>query len=246
MDCSRALSIPDHIQYIYIYTSVFNLFNASSEYPIQAIALANDLIQKIKRIARRRIMWISGRQGYKKNCRTYSKRSNTYYRSWRLKINTSKSEIILFRPNLNYANNNIRQHYKTFAIKESKDSEIIILHKECVRYLGIYIDKKLKFNVHIDTQIAKARRAFLMYIRLFYSKYLHKKIKLICYQLLVRLIITYSYLIWCNISASQMEKVRTFERKVCLRMFANEKANFLKLHCNKIINNQADVSRIVL
>lgn len=166
-----------------IYTSyVLNLFNASAEYPIQSIAFADDLI------IYHADTWPSRIQ---EKLQSMFEKINTYYKSWRLKVNTSKCETILIRPNLNYANNNVRKHYKTFAIKENKESEITIPHKECVKYLGIHIDEKLKFNAHIETQLKKARNAFFKHKRLFYSKYLNKKIKVICYQLLIRPIITY-------------------------------------------------------
>lgn len=123
-----------------IYTSdILNLFNASAEYPIQSIAFADDLIIYYADT------WPSRIQ---EKLQSMFKKINTYYKSWRLKVNTSKCETILIRSNLNHANSNVRKHYKTFAIKENKESEITIPHKECVKYLGIHIDEKLKFNAH--------------------------------------------------------------------------------------------------
>lgn len=150
----------------------------------------------------------------------------------------------MFRQNLVYANKNIRRNYKTFCIKDGNE---VIPHKDCVRYLGVYLDEKIKFNKHIETQLMKAKRAFFQHKRLFYSKILNAKIKIICYLLLIRPIIAYGCPVWYNLSASQMEKARQFERKclrVCLRMFANPEHDYCKHYSNKAIYDAADIPRI--
>lgn len=65
-------------------------------------------------------------------------------------------------------------------------------------------------------QIEKACKAFGLLKRLFLSQHLNKQVKLICYQTLIRPILTYGAPIWYNISSATMEKLRVFERK-CLR-----------------------------
>jgi len=60
-----------------------------------------------------------------------------------------------------------------------------IPHKNIVKYLGINLDERLH-KTHIDIQLKKATQSFMSLKRLFYSKYLHSEVKLICYQLLVR------------------------------------------------------------
>lgn len=222
-----------------IFTSnVLKLFNPTTEYPIHSIAFADDLI------IYHADKWPSRIQD---KLQDIFERIHSYYHSWKLNINTKKCETILFRPNLAYANKNVRKCYKTFKIKENKHSERFIPHKKHVKYLGIYLDDKLKFNNHIENQLLKARKAFLTHKRLFYSKHLHRKIKIICYQLLIRPIITYGCPIWYNISASQMEKIRSFERKClrsCLSMYYIPDSNYKKLYSNKRIYDKADIHRI--
>lgn len=216
--------------------NVLKLFNPNAEYPIQSIAFADDLI-------------IYHRQPSKIQDKLQDsfERINSYYHLWKLNINTMKCETIFFRPNLTYANKNVRRCYKTFKIKENINSDQTIPHKNYVRYLGIYLDDKLKFNNYTDNQLLKARRAFLAHKKLFYSKHLHQRIKIICYQLLNRPIITYGYPILYNISASQMEKMRSFERK-CLRSCPNmhytPDSNFKKSYSNKQIYDKANINRI--
>lgn len=103
-------------------------------------------------------------------------RIHSYYHSWKLNINITKCETILFRPSLlSAANRDLKRFYKTFTIRESLPNGQPIPHKKYLKYLGIHIDEKLKFNNHIDIQLTKARKAFLIHKRLFHSKYLHQK-----------------------------------------------------------------------
>ena len=109
---------------------------------------------------------------------------------------------------------NHSKNVKKFKIK-IYDQEVE--HKRQVKYLGINIDDMLRLDLHPKIQLQKARKSFRMNCRLFREKYLDKKSKIICYQLLIRPIITYASPCWFNISASQMENIRAFERE-CLRV----------------------------
>jgi len=104
-------------------------------------------------------------------------------------------------------------------------------HKFCVKYLGVSLDDRMIFKKHVRIQLEKARTAFWKLKRLFYSKHLKKRIKIICYQALIRPIITYGCPIWYNISASLMEKVRVFERqclRACLSTYRSASSNYKK------------------
>lgn len=59
---------------------------------------------------------------------------------------------------------------------------------------------------HISIQLKKANKTFKKLSKLFYSEFLNTKVKLICYETLIRLILTYVYPIWFNIDAVTMEK----------------------------------------
>jgi len=90
-----------------------------------------------------------------------------------------------------------------------------------VKFLGINITNNLNYTKHIIIQIEKAKKAFIMAKKIFYCKYLNKKIKIIGYQALIRPIITFGCPIWFIISSSTMEKIRIFER-TCLRLCLNK------------------------
>ena len=136
-----------------------------------------------------------------------------YYYIWKLKINASKCETILFRPMTSKIGPTEREHCKKFHLKEKANEENLIPHKNCVKYLGVNIDEKLNYKQHIEIQLSKASKAFWNTKRLFYSRHLNSKVKIMCYQTLIRPIITYGCPIWYNIPASLMGKIRIFEKK---------------------------------
>ena len=129
-----------------------------------------------------------------------------------------------------------REHGRKFHLKEKANEENLILHKNCVKYLGVNIDKKLNHKQHIEIQLSKASKAFWNTKRLFYSRHLNSKVKIMCYQTLIRPIITYGCPIWYNIPASVMEKIRIFERKcirACLSIYRSEYSGYRQYGKNK-------------
>jgi len=55
-----------------------------------------------------------------------------------------------------------------------------ITHKHTVRYLGkfIHLDERLHYKNHLEIQLKKAIKAFMQHKKLFYSKHLHPKVKI--------------------------------------------------------------------
>ena len=96
-------------------------------------------------------------------------------------------------------------------------------------------------------QLSKASKAFWNIKRLFHSRHLNSKVKIMCYQTLIRPIITYGCPIWYNIPASVMEKIRIFERKcirACLSIYKSEHSGYKKYVKNKKIYDLANIHRI--
>lgn len=167
---------------------------------------------------------------------------------WKLKINFSKCEVILFRTVLSQANRDLRKNWKNLSIfSHVSNGNVQLRSSTGVRYLGVWLDHFLYFNEHIKVQLDKARAAFMSLKRLFYSTHLTSDVKLICYLTLIRPILTYGCPIWYNISSSYMEKLRVFERKclrACLGKYRSVESEFLHLISNKIIYDNAGILRI--
>lgn len=128
-------------------------------------------------------------------------RIDLHYKNWNLKINPSKCETILFHKLLRFLSKKIWNEIKLFEISFTNTITHIIDHKKSVKYLGVQLDYLFRFNLHIQTQLEKAKKSFKAYSRIFYNKILTPKAKIICYLLLIRLLITYASPIWWNMSA---------------------------------------------
>ena len=116
---------------------LLNLFNLNTSTHKRSIAFADDLI-----------IYVTGRKT--KTIRTelqelFNKISD-YYHTWKLKINASKCEIILFRPMTSKIGPAEREHVRKFHLKEKANEENLIPHKNCVKYLGVNIDEKLNYK----------------------------------------------------------------------------------------------------
>lgn len=170
----------------------------------QSIAFADDLIVYVAS---------DDPQHIQTKLQTAANEINNFYLLWNLRISPTKCETILFHKPLRFLGNRKRELIRDFKIK-IKDTTIP--HKQTVKYLGVQLDHLLRLNEHISKQITKANNAWKAHCRLFFSKKLDHRAKIICYLLLIRPIVTYATPIWWNTSASQMERLRKFERR-CLR-----------------------------
>ena len=99
---------------------LLNLFNLNTSTHKRSIAFADDLI-----------IYVTGRKT--KTIRTelqelFNKISD-YYHTWKLKINASKCETILFRPMTSKIGPPERKHCKKFHLKEKANEENLIPHK---------------------------------------------------------------------------------------------------------------------
>lgn len=92
------------------------------------------------------------------------------------------------------------------VIDQNAATEIPVLTNNTVNYLGVNIDHLLRLNEHHRIQLNKAKEVYRKHYNLFYSKGLQPKAKIICYQLSIRLIITYSAPLWWNTGPSVIEK----------------------------------------
>ena len=109
-----------------IYNSdLLNLFNLNTSTHKRSIAFADDLI-----------IYVTGRRT--KTIRTelqelFNKISDYYY-TWKLKINASKCETILFRSKTSKIGPIERERCKKFQLKEKANEGELIPHKNCIKY----------------------------------------------------------------------------------------------------------------
>ena len=222
-----------------IYNSdLLNFFNLNTFTHKRSIAFADDLIIYVKGCKTKTI---------RTELQEFSDKISDHYYTWKLKINGTKCETILFRSKTSEIGPIEREHCKKLQLKEKANEGELIPHKNCVKYLSINIDDKLNYKQHIEIQLSKVSKAFWKTKRLLYSRHLNSKVKILCYQALIRPVITHGCPIWYNISASLMEKIRIFERKcirACLSIYRSEHSGYKKYVKNKRIYDLANIHRI--
>lgn len=170
--------------------------------------------------------------------------TQNYVNSWKLRINYSKCELILFRPTVDKTNNDIKKNWKHFKLKTADDT--IIASTKKVKYLGIVLNFNLNYKIHVTNQIEKARKAFSIAKNLFHSKALLPRVKVLAYQSLIRPILTYGCPIWYNVNPSNMELLRKFERKCirhCIGKF-RKLGNDHHYFSNKTIYEESKINKI--
>lgn len=216
------------------FSGILLLFGLNTLKELMAILFADDMI-----------VLFSGRtiQSVQKGLTETANKIDKYCQTWHLKINAKKCESILFRRPVGQMGN-IKVGWRDFKIKIN---DVEIPNNNSVKYLGVHLDNLLRLDKHVNIQLEKANKAFLANTRLFHSAHLSQKAKVICYQLLIRPIITYAAPVWFNQSASVMEKMRKFERKclrACVNLYRTPESNYKKYYSNKTVYDAAKIPRI--
>ena len=161
-------------------------------------------------------------------------------------INNKKCvEVMLFRNSLDKVYMDVRKNWRQFHIRTPCGT--ILKNKKVVKYLGVYFHQNLNFSMHIKNTIKKASQAFYAAKKLFYSKMLEARVKIICYLSLICPTLTYASPIWFNISASNMEKLRLWERKSlrsCTGTYRKPQSNYLHYYSNETLYQNANINRI--
>lgn len=201
--------------------------------PIKSLSYADDTIIYT---SRRNI------KTAEKELNNYLKQLSRYFNKWKIKVNTTKCESIIFKGS-KILSKGQKRNSKNLQIKHNN---IRINQKKYIKYLGITLTEDLKPYQHIKTTIKKGIAAYNSIKGILnYNSKLQNKIKLICYKQLIRPILTYGFPVWSDLSSSQMEKLRLFERRM-LRACSNihRKANSYEYVNNKKLYKETKAVRI--
>ncbi|CAG5096893.1 Similar to jockey\pol: RNA-directed DNA polymerase from mobile element jockey (Drosophila funebris), partial [Cotesia congregata] len=184
----------------------------------------------------------------KERLETIVNKINNLYARWNLRVGPGKCETIVFRKPAMFVTKSKRINNDRFIIEtfhpETREN-IKVPTVNSVKYLGMDIDYLAKCNTHLpglDSQLKKARNSYRSLGRLFHNKFITPRAKIICYQLLVRPLLTYAAPVCWNIGAAHMEKLRMFERS-CLRTALVDKQGRERVS-NKELYNAAKIPRI--
>ena len=135
---------------------------------------------------------------------------NEYFNSWKIKINHSKTEAIVFT-------------HSTIMKKEQLKHQIsfnnsTLIWNKKVKYLGILLDNKVLFKENVLSSIKKTnKRIALIYCLLKKNSPLNIHSKLTLYRSYLRPILTYACPVFANCAKSHLDKLQRTQNK-CLRM----------------------------
>lgn len=142
-----------------------------------------------------------------------------WFKKWKIAINSTKSESKIFTlrrpidpPNITVLNSEIPWNPPDQAIK----------------YLGVYLDRKLKWKIHITKKLNLAQGRLLKLYPLINKKSpLSIKNGLLLYKSLLRPLLLYASQVWGTASTSAITKLQIFQNKVLRKI----------LHCPWYVRN---------
>lgn len=146
----------------------------------------------------------------------------TYFSNWKLKLNSSKTEAILFT----------RQ--RRLPTRNLKIGNHVIPWSGSVRYLGVILDAKLNWTKHVSNVRIKGAKALgsLGLVMNRKSK-LSPSTKLLMYTALVRPCLTYACPVWSSTCLTNYDLLQTIQNRA-LKIAYNTpfKTNLKTLHTN--------------
>lgn len=138
-------------------------------------------------------------------------RVDNYFKKWKIKINSEKTQAILFKFN------RARRRIPTTSL--SFNGSIINLEKE-VTYLGATLDEWTSFNAHIETKRMKGLNCYsAIYPLLHKSSKLSTTNKLLLYKAMIRPKFTYASPAWSSTHQSNINKLQRTQNKILKTIF---------------------------
>ena len=135
-----------------------------------------------------------------------------YFMKWRISINGDKSESCIFT--------------RKTAIRHQPQRHVQILGqdiewKETLKYLGLYLDRRLTYKAHIEQIILKAERLIrMLYPLINKHSYVSAQNKLLIFRLYFRPIFCYGSPIWSTCAKTNFSKLQRLQNKI-LKMILN-------------------------
>jgi Reverse transcriptase (RNA-dependent DNA polymerase) len=134
------------------------------------------------------------------------------FSSWKIKLNSAKTELIIFTKSTIMQNK-----MESTKIKISDELD----WKNTVKYLGVTLDSKLTFKANLAENHLKARKAMAtLYCLLKKKQHFEIARKNTLYRSYIRPIITYACPVFANCADFHIRRLQVLQNK-CLRMSLN-------------------------
>lgn len=137
---------------------------------------------------------------------------NKYFHKWKVKINPTKTQAIIFPYNKSpkrLPNRNLKFENDNISIVND------------VKYLGVTLDKKLNFSKHIDETAKKTTKVLrALWSLLNYRSTLSLKNKNLIFKSVIRPTLTFACPIWYKAANTHIKKLQIIQNK-CLKIIYN-------------------------
>lgn len=131
--------------------------------------------------------------------------ASKYFSKWKIKINESKSQAIMFPFNKSPK----RIPNRSLMVNGDR-----ILFSKTIKYLGINLDEKLTFKPHLEEASNKAIRCGRALFPLLNRKSkLNSKNKLLLYKMCIRPILTYGCQVWLKCAKTHKKRLQIIQNK---------------------------------
>lgn len=152
-----------------------------------------------------------------------------YYSKWKIKVNTGKTQAILFP----YNKSPKRNPTTPISIGNAE-----IPFDDHVKYLGVILDKKLTYRKHLESAAEKATKCSrALYGLLCWRSALNPKNKLIIYKTIIRPILLYGCQVWNDSAKTNLKMLQVIQNKN-LKIIFNLPMRFSTLELHTIHEQQ--------
>lgn len=145
-------------------------------------------------------------------CRRLQKsliRIENFFDKWKIKINPTKTQAVIFP----YDGRRRRNPTTQLTL-----NGIQIPFANSAKYLGVTLDRRLRFGPHIGEIRTKATKCMAaLYPLIGRRSFLSVKNKLLIYRAVIRPVLTYASPIWCTSAVSNRKQLQVIQNK-CLKM----------------------------
>ena len=131
----------------------------------------------------------------------------------KLTLNTTKTTFVIFHP----YQKRVTYQPSLYMFDNEKNGNVTIESKNCIKYLGVLVDKNLTWNYHIDAITAKISETIGLISKLQHS--IPRHILLYIYQTLIHPHLNYGLAAWGQVSKTSLNKILILQKKVLGMMY---------------------------